>query len=188
MDMKVRELLNRVKEGALTYGKAAGRFATDTAEKARINLQIFDLNTEIDIACKEIGKLVYAMHAGDEVCNEAIQAQIEAIDSRKAQIAQLRARLDAFKPAEGYCSEEPAEEEEEPAESGECCCAGEPAQEEEEPVVSEEVCAKETDEVCCCCGGEPAQEEEEPVVSEEVCAKETDEVCCCCGEPGEKQD
>ncbi|NMA09080.1 MAG: hypothetical protein GX929_08215 [Clostridiales bacterium] len=141
MDPKVRELLNKVKESALTYGKAGVKFASETAERARLNLQIFDLNTEIDIAYKEIGKLVYAMHAGDEVCSEAVQSQIEAIDSRRAQIAELRARLSSFKA-------KPAEEKAE-----ECCCCGEVECycEEEAECFEEEVecCDEKAEEPCC---------------------------------------
>ncbi len=81
MDPKVRELLNKLKESALVYGKAAGKFAGNVVEQAKLNLQIFDLNTENDHATKEIGRLVYALHAGEDVCNEAVQSQIEAIDS-----------------------------------------------------------------------------------------------------------
>ena len=180
MDAKVRELLNKVKEGALTYGKAASRFAQDTAEKARINLQIFDLNTEIDVAYKEIGKLVYAMHAGEEVCNEAVQSQIEAIDTRNAQLVELRGRLAAYKaapaeaaaePEETKAAEEVEEKAEEPCEKAEeaCECAAEKVEEAVE-------CVAEKVEEACECAAEKAEE-----VAEKV-----EEACCCCEKPEEK--
>ncbi len=183
MDAKVRELLNKVKEGALTYGKAASRFAADTAEKARINLQIFDLNTEIAVAYKEIGKLVYAMHAGDEVCNEAVQSQIEAIDSKNVQLAELRGRLAAYKAAPAEAAAEPeetkaAEAPEEPCEKAEekaeeaCECAAEKVEEACE-------CAAEKVEEACECAAEKAEEACE-------CAAEKVEEACCCEKPEEK--
>ncbi|MDD6877053.1 MAG: hypothetical protein PUD44_04605 [Clostridiaceae bacterium] len=151
MDPKVRELLNRVKEGAVSYSKAAGKFASGAAEKARINLQIFDLNTEIDIAYKEIGKLVYDMHTGEDVAGEAVEAQIDAIDAKKAQLVELRARLASFKTAQNT-AEEPAEDAcEEP-----CCC-----EQKDEP---KEACCEP-----CCCAEEAPQEEAKP-----------EEPCCCC--------
>ncbi len=178
MDAKVRELLNKVKEGALTYGKAASRFAQDTAEKARINLQIFDLNTEIDVAYKEIGKLVYAMHAGEEVCNEAVQSQIEAIDTRNAQLVELRGRLAAFKAAPA--AEEPAAEpvKAAPAEEEPCCCKAEEKAEE----ACE--CAAEKVEEACECAAEKVEEACECVAEkvEEACecaAEKAEEVCEC---------
>ncbi len=177
MDAKVRELLNKVKEGALTYGKAASRFAQDTAEKARINLQIFDLNTEIDVAYKEIGKLVYAMHAGEEVCNEAVQSQIEAIDTRNAQLVELRGRLAAFKAAPA--AEEPAAEPCECAEkAAEACeCAAEAVEETCE-------CAAEKAAEACECAAEKAAEACECAAEkvEEACecaAEKAEEACCC---------
>lgn len=160
MDPKVRELLSKVKEGAVTYGKVAGKFASEAAEKARLNLQIFDLNTEIDICDKEIGKLVYAMHAGEEVSNDAVQAQIEAIDAKKAQLAELRAKLAAFKTEkaeECTCS---------------CCC------EEEHDDGCKCGCEEEHEheEGCCCCDCE-AEKAEEPCCEEEKCS------CCCEDKP-----
>ncbi len=172
MDAKVRELLNKVKEGALTYGKAASRFASDTAEKARINLQIFDLNTEIDVAYKEIGKLVYAMHAGDEVCNEAVQSQIEAIDSKNVQLTELRGRLAAFKATPA------AEEKAAPAAEEACECAAEKAEEACE-------CAAEKVEEACECAAEKVEE------ACECAAEKVEEACCeakeaCCEEKAEE--
>ncbi len=170
MDSKVRELLNRVKEGAVTYGKAAGKFASDAAEKARMNLQIFDLNTEIDIAFKEIGKLVYAMHAGEEVSGEAVQAQIDSIDSKKTQLCELRARLASYKAAQAGDAEEAeasAQAEDEP-----CCC--------DACAPSEECCCECTEkaapsEECCCCTEKAAPEATEGA----CCCAEAD---CCCNE------
>lgn len=173
MDAKVRELLNKVKEGALTYGKAASRFAQDTAEKARINLQIFDLNTEIDVAYKEIGKLVYAMHAGDEVCNEAVQSQIEAIDSKNIQLGELRSRLAAFKAAPA------AEEKAAPAAEEACECAAEKAEEACE-------CAAEKVEEACECAAEKAEEaccEAKEACCEEKAEEPAEKPCCCEAKP-----
>ena len=179
MDAKVRELLNKVKEGALTYGKAASRFAADTAEKARINLQIFDLNTEIDVAYKEIGKLVYAMHAGDEVCNEAIQAQIEAIDSKNIQLAELRGRLAAYKAAPAEAAEEKAA----PAAEEPCCCTEEKAEEAcecaAEKVAEACECAAEKVEEACCC----AEEKVEEACCEAKAEEPAEKPCCCEAKP-----
>ena len=143
MDPKVRELLSRVKESAITYGRAAGKFASEAAEKARLNIQIFDLNTEIDIAYKEIGKLVYAVHAGEEVCNEAVQGQIDTIDSKKSIIVELRARLAALKTQadqQDCCDDD-------------CCCDDECC-EAEEACCEDSCCAEAAEEACCedsCC-------------------------------------
>ena len=164
MDPKVKEILSRARVSAVNYGKAAGKFVGSVAEQAKINLQIFDLNTEIEVAYKEIGKLVYAVHAGEEVCNEAVQAEIEKIDSKTAQIAELRARLSGIKEEDTAVVVECCEIEScvEPAtpeceEKNGCCCEGETCE-----------AAEEKAEECCCCEA-PAEE----------AAAEEPKPCCC---------
>ena len=65
MDMKMQAFLDKVKDMADKTGKVsrhaagvAGKKANDLALATRINLQIFDLNTECEALYKEIGKLV----------------------------------------------------------------------------------------------------------------------------------
>ena len=69
MDMKMQAFLDKVKDMADKTGKVsrhaagvAGKKANDLALATRINLQIFDLNTECEALYKEIGKLVYDLH------------------------------------------------------------------------------------------------------------------------------
>ena len=73
MDMKMQAFLDKVKDMADKTGKVsrhaagvAGKKANDLALATRINLQIFDLNTECEALYKEIGKLVYDLHRGAE--------------------------------------------------------------------------------------------------------------------------
>ena len=168
MDPKVKELLSKARASAVTYGKAAGKFAGSVVEQAKLNLQIFDLNTEIEVAYKEIGKLVYAVHTGEEICNDAVQAQIEKIDSKTAQIAELRARLTEVK-EDGECTPVAAEPVVCECEEETACCCAEPAEEKAEACC----CCEETAEApveeapCCCADAEP--DEESP--------------CCCSEEP-----
>ena len=77
MDMKMQAFLDKVKDMADKTGKVsrhaagvAGKKANDLALATRINLQIFDLNTECEALYKEIGKLVYDLHrgAGNAAC------------------------------------------------------------------------------------------------------------------------
>ncbi len=99
MDPKIREMLYRVKTSAVDAGKVAGKFAGGVVEQAKINLSIFDLNSEIDVAYKEIGKLVFAVHNGEEISSEAIQSKIEEIDEKKQQVEILRKKLSGYKGA-----------------------------------------------------------------------------------------
>lgn len=104
MDAKVQTFLDKVKVMADKTGRAVSRAADATGKKAgelasatRINLQIFDLNTECEVLYKEIGKMVYDLHKGEEVSNDEMDAKITAIDEKQDKIAALRAELAGMK-------------------------------------------------------------------------------------------
>lgn len=59
----------------------------------RINLQIFDLNTECEALYKEIGKLVYDLHRGAEVTNEEMDEKMAQVDAKQEKLAALRDKL-----------------------------------------------------------------------------------------------
>ncbi len=186
MDAKIKEYINKIKAGAVSAGKVAGKTANDVAKQAKLNIKIFDTNTEIDVIYKDIGKLVYDVHLGEEVSNEAIEAMLTSIDSKKELINELKAELAELKnvlvcPVCGkevakscsFCSECGAKIEKEEckceAEADSCC--------EEE---ASECCCEEKADECCC---------EEKM--EECCCEEAEasENCCCCEcEAEEKKD
>lgn len=71
MDAKLQSLLGRVKGVADRTGRsvgraadAAGRKATEMAAATRLNLRIFDINTECDVLFRDIGRMVYELHRG----------------------------------------------------------------------------------------------------------------------------
>ena len=89
MDMKMQAFLDKVKDMADKTGKVsrhaagvAGKKANDLALATRINLQIFDLNTECEALYKEIGKLVYDLHRGAEVTNEEMDEKMAQVEKR----------------------------------------------------------------------------------------------------------
>lgn len=104
MDAKVQSFLDKVKEMAEKTGEAAS-CAADTARKkavevagvTRLNLQIFDLNTECEVLYKEMGRMVYDLHRGGEVSNEEMDAKIAAVDAKQEKIAALREQLAGMK-------------------------------------------------------------------------------------------
>ena len=104
MDAKMQTFLEKVKVMADKTGKAAGRAAdaagnkaTELASATRINLQIFDLNTECEVLFKEIGRMVYELHRGTEVSNEEMDQKIDLVDEKQARIAALREELAGMK-------------------------------------------------------------------------------------------
>lgn len=104
MDAKVQTFLDKIMVVAEKTGKAAGRAADAAGKKAgelaqatKMNLQIFDLNTECEVLFKEIGKMVYDVHQGLEIANEEMDSRIEVIDEKQAKIGALREELAGMK-------------------------------------------------------------------------------------------
>ena len=99
MDKRVKDLLEKVKitagaavEAAGKAAESAGKKAGEVVENTKLSLKIFDLNSEIEIAYKEIGRLVYMTHAGLEADAEELEQILARIDEKNAQIAALKAK------------------------------------------------------------------------------------------------
>lgn len=100
MDMKMQAFLDKVKDmadktgqGLPSCGRRSGKKANDLALATRINLQIFDLNTECEALYKKIGKLVYDLHRGAEVTNEEMDEKMAQVDAKQEKLAALRDKL-----------------------------------------------------------------------------------------------
>ena len=71
MDKNVEKLINRIRNTADYAVETGGKVVNVVGKKAEKMIsatketwKIFDLNKEVDLAYKEIGKLVYLTHAG----------------------------------------------------------------------------------------------------------------------------
>lgn len=100
MDMKKRTLWDKAKDMADKTGEvardvfdAAERRVSGVASATKINLKIFDLRTECDNLYREIGRMVYSIHQGAEMLNDAMEAKIAQIDQKQKQISLLRQEL-----------------------------------------------------------------------------------------------
>lgn len=100
MDAKLQSILDRVKGVADRTGRsvgraadAAGRKATEMAAATRLNLRIFDINTECDVLFRDIGRMVYELHRGDDVTNEEMDAKLAEVDAKQEKLAALREQL-----------------------------------------------------------------------------------------------
>lgn len=104
MEQKVQDILEKVRETATAAAQAAGKMADVAGKKAgelvrdtKVNLQIFDLNTDVEVLFKEIGKCVYLTHTGVDANPQEIEAKIAEIDAKYAKIADLRASVCSVK-------------------------------------------------------------------------------------------
>jgi len=104
MDDKVRELLGKLKETASHAADAAesaarqvGQKTGETIEMAKLNMKIFDLNTEIGVSFREIGRIVYDTHAGKETEENVLEELLKSVDDKNSEIDSYKARLAEFK-------------------------------------------------------------------------------------------
>ncbi len=104
MDEKVRELLEKAKLtaglAADTAVKAAGVVSQKgnlLVEKTKRNWQIFDLNNEVELLMREIGRMVYLTHTGAETDETELEAKLAQIDEKYAQIEDIKAQLEEQK-------------------------------------------------------------------------------------------
>ena len=104
MDDRVREMLEKVRETAVSVSEAAecsfrqaGKRAGEVLGITRLNMAIFDINMEIDILTKEIGQMIYETHTGKDTDSEVLERKLLSIDEKKSQINKLNEQIAAIK-------------------------------------------------------------------------------------------
>lgn len=104
MDVRMQDFLDKIRVMADKTSKAASRAADVAGKKAgelatatRLNLQIFDLNTECEVLYKEIGRQIYELHRGVEPDNDVMDNRIAQIDDKQEKVAALREELASLK-------------------------------------------------------------------------------------------
>lgn len=186
MEINISEIISKLKSTAVSVGDKAAKAGKDFVSTTKTNIRIMELNSQIDAEYKNAGKLLYAVHNGEEISPEAIDEVLEIIDGKKAELDELNSAIAKAKLAytcpvcgknvgktAAFCSACGAKIERPEAENTEEPCEEAPACEEKE----EEPCCCEEAEECCCCEG-----------SEEKCCCEEDEKSECRCEETEKPD
>ena len=104
MDEKVKELLEKAKltaglaaDGAVKAAGAVSQKGTQLVEKTKRSFQVFDLNNEVELLMREIGRMIYLTHTGAETDETALEAKLAEIDEKYAQIAEIKAVQEAEK-------------------------------------------------------------------------------------------
>ena len=104
MDEHVRELLDRVRDTAVTVGQAAGvtarqagKCAGQMVDVAKLNMKIFDLKSEINGLLREVGSLVYDTHMGKEPQEDGITPLLEQIDEKNEAIQAYKEQIAVLK-------------------------------------------------------------------------------------------
>ncbi|MBR4879029.1 MAG: zinc ribbon domain-containing protein [Clostridia bacterium] len=118
--MDFKNLMEKVKITASQAAEAAGKAADVASKKAgsvvettKLNLQIMDINSDIEILYKEIGKSVYLTHTGvevdpDELENKLliIDEKLQLIESIKEELSEKKATSKCPNCGKEYCKED----------------------------------------------------------------------------------
>lgn len=106
MNDKMKELFESVKSSVKSVACATGKAAQSASKKAgefventKLNLKLFDLNTDIETEYKEIGKLVYKTHLGEDISQEELEEHLAAADKKNDEINEIKERLGTDKPS-----------------------------------------------------------------------------------------
>lgn len=92
------ELQQKIREKAVLAGEMAAKGASVASQKAieawnnsKKSVKVFELNTQIDMLYREIGRMAYQAHIGAEVDEAMIEAAFASVDEKQAQINALKA-------------------------------------------------------------------------------------------------
>ena len=94
---KIKAVAEQTRAGAVRAADRAGKRAGEMAQATRLNLQIFDRNTECDVLYKEIGKIIYDIHQGAQTEEDVIERKLTQLDALHSEIDGLRDELSALK-------------------------------------------------------------------------------------------
>lgn len=104
MNEKARAIAGRLRVKAAGVGAAAqravaeaGRRTGDSIETTKLNVRIYEINSEINVCMRKLGELMYAACAGGDADDAAVDALLAEIDGKKAEAAELRRRISELK-------------------------------------------------------------------------------------------
>lgn len=94
---KIKVVAEQTRTATVRAADLAGRKANEMAQATRLNLQIFDHNTECEVLYKEIGKVIYDIHQGTETKEDVIENKLLALDALHTELDDLRTELASLK-------------------------------------------------------------------------------------------
>ncbi|MEG1858578.1 MAG: zinc ribbon domain-containing protein [Pseudoflavonifractor sp.] len=104
MDDRVKELLDRVRDTAVsvsevagTTARYAGKCAGQMVDVAKLNMKIFDLKAETADLLRAVGAVVYDTHLGKAGDQSALETILLKIDGNQKDIDELRDRIAVLK-------------------------------------------------------------------------------------------
>ncbi|MBQ8851683.1 MAG: zinc ribbon domain-containing protein, partial [Oscillibacter sp.] len=87
MDERVKELLDRIRDtagvaadAAADTARVAGKKAGQMVDVAKLNVQLFDLNSELNDVLRQLGQVMYDTHKGEEATSENVPQLLSKAD------------------------------------------------------------------------------------------------------------
>ena len=100
MDDKVKELLERIRDtayeaadAAAANARVAGRKAGQMVDVAKLNVQLFDLNSERNDVLRQLGQVMYNTHLGQVADGDPVTELLEKADRLTARIDEVKGRV-----------------------------------------------------------------------------------------------
>lgn len=95
--MEQKELFEKIKKQATAVAEVACEKSKEIYEISKINLKLFDLNTDLDSLYKDLGKLVFEGQRGAELGDFVIENKVNEITDKLVEINQIKAKKENIK-------------------------------------------------------------------------------------------
>ena len=97
MNEKLNDIIRKIRASATVAGEFAAKTAESAGKKAseiysasKINLRIFDINTDIDVLYKDIGRIIYASHRNQEPPRTSLRQSSRRSTKKRKSSSSLR--------------------------------------------------------------------------------------------------
>lgn len=104
MDEKTKIILEKVKASAAMVGDltmsaavTVGKKAGDVVEQSKLNLKLFDLQNEVDLLMKKIGRQLYQAHTDPDMETPDFEELFAAVDQKAEEMQELRDKLEMLR-------------------------------------------------------------------------------------------
>lgn len=104
MDDRIRELLDRIRGSAQTAAdtaadtaRVAGRKAGQIVDVAKLNVQLFDLNSDLNEVLRRLGRVMYNLHLGQAEEGESVDQLLARADEINLKREEVKDRISALR-------------------------------------------------------------------------------------------
>lgn len=100
MEDKVKELLERVRDSACVAAdcaadtaRVARRKAGQMADIAKLNVQLFEVNSDFNETLRRLGQVVYDTHLGKVTGDQTVEELLRQADRQQEKMQQVKGRI-----------------------------------------------------------------------------------------------